>query len=105
MYFPTISLSRLYSLCDSFYSQPDTFPLPRQILVFGCFFILGVEVAGKMPDSHEAQRLNEISKVFEHKLDATMSRLPIGMPATKENIEVLLVAVSPYHMCSSSASG
>lgn len=58
-----------------------------------------------MPDSHEAQRLNEISKIFEHKLDATISRLPIGMPATKENIEVLLVAVRPYHVFSSSTSG
>lgn len=56
-------------------------------------------------DSHEAQRLNEISKVFEHKLDTTMSRLAIGMPAAKENIEVLLVAVSPYHIHSSPTSG
>lgn len=95
MYFPTIPLSRLYSLCERFYAQPETFPLPQQILVFGCFFTLGAELAAMATEIKDAQRFNGISKIFEHKLDAMMSRLPIGLPATKENVEVLLVAVRP----------
>ena len=55
-----------------------------------------MEFSGAALGPNAADRNSDLAQFFQRQVEAAIERLPFMMPATKETIEALLVAVRLY---------
>lgn len=89
-----IAVDDFVDCCRRVYFATEDYSLATFIVVNAGLFYLFQEKATRADEAHQAEKLLEYRNLCRDNLETALMALPLFMPARKESIEALLLAVS-----------